>query len=67
MKQIELLLQTSIHENQEHKTNVTYKIQQAEKLNKFIQQEMETIMATLPQLSTTIQSQNQQLHRTDFC
>jgi hypothetical protein len=54
MKQLVLLLQTSIQENQEHQTNVVYKIQQVEKSNEFLQQEMETIMTTLPQLSTTI-------------
>jgi hypothetical protein len=66
MKQLESLL------NQEHQTNVTFKIQQVEKSNKFVQQEMESIMATLPQLSTTIQSQNNKLQQTidentDFC
>jgi hypothetical protein len=61
MKQLELLLQTSIHKNQEHQTNVTYKIMQVAKSNNFLQQEMETNMATLPQLLTTIQSQNHQL------
>jgi methyl-accepting chemotaxis protein len=66
MKQLELLL------NQEHQTNVTYKIQQVKKSNKFVHQEMETIMATVPQLSTKIQSQNHQLQQTiddntDFC
>jgi hypothetical protein len=66
MKQLESLL------NQEHQTNVTFKIQQVEKSNKFVQQEMESIMATLPQLSTTIQSQNHRLQQTidentDFC
>jgi signal transduction histidine kinase len=72
MKQLEFLLQISIADNQEQQSNVTYKIQQVEKSNEYVQQEMETIMATLPQLLSTIQSQNQQLQRTiedntDFC
>jgi hypothetical protein len=72
MKQLETLLQDSIQENQDQHTNATYKFQQIDKTNEFLQEEMETIMSTLPHLSTTIQSHNQQLQRTiddntDFC
>jgi hypothetical protein len=72
MKQLELILQNSIDDNLEQITNVSHKIQQIEKSNDFLQEEMETIMNTLPRLSTSLQSQNNQLQRTiedntDFC
>jgi chromosome segregation ATPase len=72
MKQLELILQNSIEDYLEQITNVSHKIQQIEKSNNFLQEEMETIMNTLPRLSTSLQSQNNQLQRTiedntDFC
>jgi hypothetical protein len=53
MKQFKALLQNSIHDNQKQQTNVDFKIQQIEKANSLLQEEMETIMTTLPHLSTT--------------
>jgi hypothetical protein len=72
MRQLETLLQDSIQDNHDQQTNVSFKFQQMEKTNEYLQEEMETIMTTLPHLSTTLQSQNQQLQRTiddntDFC
>jgi hypothetical protein len=64
MRQLETLLQDSIQENQDQHTNVSFKFQQMENTNEYLQEEMESIMTTLPHLSTTIHSQNQQLQRT---
>jgi hypothetical protein len=72
MNQLESLLTNNFQEMQEQYDNIKNKIQLIKRSNEYLQQEMGTIIHTLPQLSTNINSQQAQLiqsinENTEFC